>query len=133
MKFEKFNGRRAAKVSVGKSGQISFNKAACDIYLIKSQTNAFLLFDAEEKIVGIQFVDASEEAGALEIKSPKNDSNRYINARLFFDYYGVPYGVVRNYTLEQSEDKILYFELKNIVQVKARAKKEKNKEKVKGA
>lgn len=90
--FETFTKRliplvKQPSLTIQKRGTMSINKAA---HVALGEPEAVeLLYDADEKIIGIRGVDR-EVGHAYPLRGTPNDSSYVLSGRAFTAYYGIP-------------------------------------------
>jgi hypothetical protein len=113
MPFELFTGQRPVilepAITIQKKGAISLNRAA--YAALGSPEAAELLFDPEERQVGIRKADPSA-AHAMPVRPlGERGSSWLISGRSFAIYYGIPVDTARRW-LAQVVDGMLVIDLK---------------------
>ena len=91
MAFEKFTLKGKSfrpKISLRKNGHIGFNQAAIEKFSMTRYDYAVLFYDRENKKIGIKLTNDAEE-GACKLKV--KETNAYVAAKAFLDYYGIDY------------------------------------------
>lgn len=93
MAMEKFDKQRIsgiAAITIRKNGSISFNAIAAKELPIKDKKSATLYYDEEEKIIGIQPVEAKPGAPTFAISREKG--NTYIiSCQSFLGHCGISF------------------------------------------
>jgi hypothetical protein len=113
--FETFTRRmvplaKAPYVTIQKRGTMSFNAAAHAA--LNSPEAIELLYDPEERIIGVRGVDSSaEHAYPLRIMPGKHQSGFIVSGTAFTKYYGIPTDVSKRYPAKMDGD-VLCIDLK---------------------
>jgi len=112
MAFEKFSDTARSfrpKVSVRKSGTISFNSGCVKKFNLKGVSFVTLFFDKDSKMVGVMPSDKSDEGShALH----KGKTGAWVSGRRFLDFYGFsPKSTVRMDAEWNEKDKMIVFAL----------------------
>lgn len=91
-KFTKFESRGPAsdnKISINKSGEITFPSIFCYENKIFGYEYAGLFWDSEKKAVGIRFTNKKEERGVYKLKRSSKGGGARIVAKAFLKDSGI--------------------------------------------
>jgi hypothetical protein len=114
MTFETFEKNRMPSkgrpaVTIQKRGSISLNTAAYEA--IGEPSFVVLLYDREERLIGIRESDANTPHAYNVRGTGKNQATRVVSGKAFLSYYDIPRGVARRWFAEE-RDGMLVIDLK---------------------
>lgn len=114
MAFETFKRQRAPvsrepTVTIQKRGMLSMNAPA--YAELESPEAVELMFDREERLIGLRKVDPSTEHAYVVRPLGKGGNNWLISGRAFTGYYDIPVGVARRWPARMDDD-VLVVDLK---------------------
>lgn len=114
MAFETFEKNRMPSkeqpaVTIQKRGALSLNNAAYEY--IGAPSFVELLYDREERLIGIRQSDADTPHAYAVRGTGKNQATRVVSGRAFLAYYEIPRGVARRWIAEK-RDGMLVIDLK---------------------
>lgn len=104
MSFEKFTdvGRSyKPKISITKSGLISFNKGSVNRFKLDDYEYAILYYDKEDSRIGVELTNDKNGEGACKLR--KRSSGADISAKSFFDYFAIDYKETKRYNAEWND------------------------------
>lgn len=95
MTFERFlftKGRQVGvKVSVRKSGHISFNKAAVEKFKVDTFSLYALGYDKKKNAIAVYLTSETSESDIKPVKIKKQDESFNIYAKAFFQFFDIDY------------------------------------------
>jgi len=94
MEFEKFiplRGTNEPRISILKSGLMSFNSAAVNAYQLRSYDSVVLFYSRQSRLIGIEPTNDPGEPARIKLQKRKNYV--WIGARRFLDHYRIKYPV----------------------------------------
>jgi hypothetical protein len=114
MPFEVFDRLRMPStqdpaVTIQKRGALSLNNAAFEA--LDSPERVELLFDREEKLIGLLKAAKASPNAYLVRAVGKNGATHVISGKSFLTYYGIPLDVARRWIAEKRDD-LLVIDLK---------------------
>lgn len=96
-------------VGIQKRGALSLNTAALEA--LGSPTHVELLYDREERLIGIRKTTASNPHAYVVRGVGKSDATHVVSGKAFLSYYGIPRDVARRWPAEK-RDGMLVVDLK---------------------
>ena len=105
MPFERFTewGKQfKAVATITSTGVISINQGAINRFGMSKWTRVYLLHDRDDKLIGIQQADSSEEEGSCRLRHRATGAD--ISARTFLEYYSIPYGETERFEPTYDDD-----------------------------
>lgn len=114
MAFEAFEKNRMPSkgepsVTIQKRGALSLNNAALEA--IGSPAFVELLYDREERLIGIRRSDQDTPHAYAVRGTGKNQATRVVSGKAFLSYYDIPRDVARRWIVEE-RDGMLIIDLK---------------------
>lgn len=114
MPFETFKRHRAPStrepaLTIQKRGALSFNSAAYEA--LGSPKHVELLYDREERLIGIRKTTAAAAHGYPVRGVGKNEATHVVSGKAFLSFYGIPRDVARRWMAEE-RDGMLVIDLK---------------------
>lgn len=110
MPFETFKRHRMPStreptLTIQKRGALSLNSAA--FKALGSPKHVELLYDQDERLIGIRKTTASM-AHAYPVRGiGKNEATHVVSGKAFLAYYGIPRDIARRWTAEERDDMLV--------------------------
>ena len=114
MEFEKFiptRGTSEPRISILKSGLMSFNTAAVGSFLLRNFDSVILYYSRQNRVMGIEPTNDQEESAKIKLQKRKNYV--WIGAKKFLDHFKIKYPAAKVVVTAGKERGMLTIQVEN--------------------
>ena len=117
--FQRFEHARkgfSPKVSISTSGKLSLNEGAVRLWNLEKFNFVSLLYDAETKRIGLEFLEDKTMGSIFKLQFRKN-SGVFISCTSFLNYFNIPFSDLTASYEVQKEKENLYTEFPELEEI----------------
>ena len=112
--FQRFEHARkgfSPKVSISTSGTLSLNEGAVRLWNLEKFNFVSLLYDAETKRIGLEFLEDKTMGSIFKLQFRKN-SGVFISCTSFLNYFNIPFSdLTASYEVQKEKENFLVVDL----------------------